>query len=267
MTVSCFGRVAGLVLLLALAGCGKSGGPRSGVGHPLPASHLVARCEPGTPGGRLVIAVTGTPATFNPLFAYDEASDAATRLLFGSLVNLDQASQEVRPGLAESWSVTPDGKTWTFNLRHDVRWSDRRPLTADDVVFTWNSVMLNPRYNRVSYELFRINGTNFDVSKVDDFTVRVVTPVVFAPFLEYFGGVAILPKHALEASVSGGGFQKAYAAGAPAEWIVGCGPYRLKEFQPNKSPLLERNPEYWVADSTGQRLPYFDKVLLVSCAS
>jgi peptide/nickel transport system substrate-binding protein len=163
--------------------------------------------------------------------------------------------------------VTPDGKTWTFNLRHGVRWSDGRPLTADDVVFTWNEVMYNPNYNKVSYDLFRIHGTNFGVSKTDDFTVRVATPEVFAPFLEYFGGMAILPQHTLATAVSTRRFVQAYPTDAPPGWIVGCGPYRLKEFQQDKYTLLERNPEYWVADREGRRLPYFDEVMLTPHAS
>ena len=53
-------------------------------------------------------------------------------------------SQQIEPGLAESWTNSPDGKTWTFKLRKNLRWSDGEPLTADDVVFTCNDVDLQP---------------------------------------------------------------------------------------------------------------------------
>src|ERR1035441_2779346 len=85
--------------------------------HPLPASPLVAQGEPGQPGGRLGIAASASPRTFNPLFSADGASAGIIRLLFSSLVNMDQATQEPGPGLAESWSLAPDQKTWTFKLR------------------------------------------------------------------------------------------------------------------------------------------------------
>jgi peptide/nickel transport system substrate-binding protein len=260
MTVSNFGRAAILALVLGLSGCGQNGGSHRDAGHPLPSSHLVAQCEPGLRGGRFVIAAPASPRTFNPLFAFDSASDAITRLLFGSLVSMNLVTHEAGPGLAESWSVTPDGKTWTFKLRPGLLWSDGQPLTADDVVFTWNSVMYNPDFNKITYDLFRIGGKNFEVTRVDDVTVRVVTPEVFAPFVEFFGCVQILPKHALEWSVTNGKFPAAYAVNTPPERIVGCGPYRVKEFRANQSTLLERNPEYWVADRQGQRLPYFDEV-------
>src|SRR2546426_864961 len=129
---------AGLLvaLLVALAGCGKQSAPRP-AGHPLPPSALIAQCEPGKPGGRLLIGAAASPRTFNPILANDAASDGVIRLLNASLVNMNLTSQELTPGLAQSWSIAADQKTWTFNLRPGVRWSDGEPLTADDVVFTW----------------------------------------------------------------------------------------------------------------------------------
>ena len=249
-------------LLAVAAGCGKPSAPAPPAGHLLPAPRI-ARCEPGQPGGRLTLVMPGPPRTFNPLLALDAASDEIVRMIFGSLVNLDLTTQEVEPGLAESWSVEPDGRTWTFKLRPGVRWCDGRPLTADDIVFTWNEVMYNPDMNRTTYDLFRIGGTNFAVSKVDDLTVRVVTPEVYAPFLEYFGGVTILPKHAIGEAVQSRRFLSVYPVGARPQQIVGCGPYRVKQCQPDQSVLLERNPEYWMVDKQGRRLPYLDEVLLV----
>ncbi len=253
-------------LLIVTAGCGKLSAPAPPAGHPLPAP-LVARCEPGQPGGRLTLVIPAPPRTFNPLLAEDNASDEVVRMIFGSLVKLDWTTQEVGPGLAESWSVGPDGKTWTFKLRPGLRWSDGQPLTVDDVVFTWNEVMYNPDMNRITYDLFRVGGTNFAVSKVDDLTVRVVTPEVYAPFVEYFGGVPILPKHAIGEAVQTRRFLWVYPINARPQQVVGCGPYRVKQSQPDQFVLLERNPEYWEVDRQGRRLPYFDEVMLVAVNS
>src|SRR5260221_2873866 len=254
-------RAASLALVFLLAGCGRSGNSRTKTGHPLPPSPLVSREDPGQSGGRFVIAAANSPKTFNPLFASDGASDGIVRFLFASLVQLNFSTQQPGPGLAESWSVEPDQKTWTFKLRQGVRWSDGKPFSAEDVVFTWNEIMYNPELNRLTFELFRINGKPFAVSKVDDFTVRVVTPEVYAPFLEFFGGVPILPRHSLEAALKERRFAKAYDVTMPPEQIIGCGPYCIKESQPGKFTLLARNPEYWVTDTAGSRLPYFDEIL------
>jgi len=267
MTALSFSRVAWLGFFLALAGCGKQSNSKPHEGHPLPPSPLIAKCEPGQAGGCFVIASAASPNTFNPLFSTSSASDGIARLIFGSLVHLDMVTQEPGPGLAESWSVAADQKTWTFKLRQGVRWSDGQPLTADDVVFTWNDIMYNPEFNRITFELFRIGGRNFAVSKEDDVTVRVVTPEVFAPFIEFFGSVPILPKHVLEGAVKEKVFPIAYSIKTRPDRIVGCGPYRMKEFRLGQFTLLERNPEYWVVDRQGRRLPYFDEVKVIDSRS
>ena len=261
MTAPSFSRVALLGIVLGLAGCGKPGAAKPGAAHPLPSPPLIAKGDPGQPGGRFVIAASASPKTFNPLFAVDSPSDSIIRLLFASLVNMDWATQQPGPGLAESWSVAPDQKTWTFKLRQGVRWSDGEPLTADDFVFTWNDIMYNREFNRVTFDPFRIGGQQFAVTKLDDFTLQVVTSEVFAPFVEFFGSVPVLPKHALESAAKAKVFPMAYGVNSKPSRIVGCGPYRLKEFRLGQFTLLERNPEYWVADSQGRRLPRFDEVM------
>ncbi len=245
-----------------LSGCGKSSSSPSG--HPLPPSPLVSKAEPGQFGGKLTIAIPGSPRTFNPVEPPDLASDFIARLLFSALVRMDWATQEAGPGLAESWNVEADGKTWTFHLRQGVRWSDGARLTADDVLFTWNDVMLNPDLHNFTYEVFSINGKHFTISKMDDYTVRVVTPEVFAPFLEFFGTVSILPKHKLEAAVRQRAFRGAYASDSRPENIVGSGPYRLSEVKLGAYTLLERNPEFWITDKQGRRLPYIDRIQVVT---
>jgi peptide/nickel transport system substrate-binding protein len=260
MTAPSFSRIILLGIALALAGCGKPAAVKPSAPHSLPPAPLLAKGEPGRHGGRMVIAVTASPKSFNPLFALDSTSDGIIRLLFASLVNLDWATQQPGPGLAESWSVAPDQKTWTFKLRQGVRWSDGEPLTADDVVFTWTDIMYNRELNRLTFDLFHIGGKAFAVSKVDDFTVQVVTPEVFAPFVEFFGGVPILPKHVLESVVKAKVFPATYGVHSKPNRIVGCGPYRLKEFRLGQFTLLERNPEYWVTDRQGSRLPCIDEV-------
>ena len=258
----CFTGCWVVVLGVLLCGCGKSSSSISS--HPLPASPLISKAEPGQFGGKLTIAIPGSPRTFNPVEPPDLASDFIARLLFSSLVRMDWASQEVGPGLAESWNVEADGKTWTFHLRQGVRWSDGTRLTVDDVLFTWNDVMLNPELHNFTYEIFNINGKHFTVSKVDDSTVRVVTPEVFAPFLEFFGTVSILPKHKLDAALRQHAFRGAYSADGRPQNIVGCGPYRLREVKPGAYTLLERNPEFWMTDKQSRRLPYIDQIQVVS---
>jgi peptide/nickel transport system substrate-binding protein len=250
--------------LLCLWACGKKesadkGAPQT-VAAPLPEKPLVARCEPGTPGGRLVIATFGDPKTFNPITENESNSQDIIRFLFSGLVSVDTPTQEVGPGLAESWKAEADQKTWTFVLRKGVVWSDGRPLTADDVVFTWE-VIYHPEIDNVTADLFKIDGKKFEVTKLDALTVRVVTPEPYAPFIEYFGSVPIIPRHVLEPAVKEKRFASAYGINTPPTELVGCGPFKLKQFKPGEFTLLERNPSYFAVDMKGQRLPYLDAVM------
>ena len=245
-------------------GCGKKSennpAGNAAANYPLPDPPLVDNCTPGVPGGRLVIATFGDPKTFNPITANEQSSEEIYRHLFAALLGFDVPSQTVMPGLAESWTNAPDGKTWTFHLRKNLRWSDGEPLTADDVVFTWDAIY-NPGIDNVTRDLFIVDGKKFTVTKADDLTIQVVTPEIYAPFLENFGGVPILPKHILEKFVADKTFTSAYGVNWDAARIVGSGPFRLKEYKPAQSILLERNPYFFEVDSNGQRLPYFDNII------
>jgi peptide/nickel transport system substrate-binding protein len=252
-----------LVASVVLSGCGKkptAAPEKSAASYSLPEPPLLADCAPGIPGGRLVIATYGDPKTFNPITANESSSEEIYRHLFASLLGYDWTTQQVTPGLACAWTNAPDGRTWTFTLRKNLRWSDGEPLTADDVIFTWD-VIYDPAIDNVMRDAFVIGGKKFTITKVDDLTIQVVTPDVYAPFLENFGGVPILPKHILAKSVADKTFTSAYGVNWKPADIVGSGPFRLKEYKPAQYILLERNPYFMEVDTKGQRLPYFDNII------
>ena len=191
-TVALFGAAA-----LCLSGCGdknssmENSSSESAANYPLPDPPVVVDCHAGVRGGRLIVSELGDPKTFNYITANEQSSNDILRFLFWSLLNLDEPTQEVKPGLADSWTNSPDGRTWTFHLRKNLCWSDGAPLTADDVVFTWNDIIYNPKIDNVTRDGFIIDGKKFKITKVDDLTVQVEAPVVYAPFLVNFGaGVA-----------------------------------------------------------------------------
>src|SRR5258708_17540095 len=256
--------LVGFFLAGIVAGCGTTVQPfasQPAASIPLPEHPLIAPCEPGIPGGRLVIATFGDPKTLNPITADDLSSRDIYRLLFSCLVNFDWPSQQATPGLADAWSVGTDNKTWTFKLRKGLLWSDGQPLTADDVVFTYNDLVYNPDFVNVTSDMVRVEGKNFQVSKVDDYTVQIVTPEIFAPLLEAVYNVYILPRHKLAQTVKDKSFTAAYNAETKPEDVVGCGPFRLKQYKSGEYTLMERNPYFWEVDKQGQRLPYFDTVI------
>jgi peptide/nickel transport system substrate-binding protein len=256
---------ASILLAVIFSGCGKNSktaAPESSaINYPLPEPPLVADCVPGIPGGRLVLATFGDPKTFNPIMQNETSSVTVNRYLFESLLNFDGITGELEPGLVESWTNTPDGKTWTFKLRKNLRWSDGEPLTADDVTFTWD-VIYNPEIVNTLSALFIVSGKKFVVTKMDDVTVQVVTPEIYAPFLENFCNMPILPKHILAKTVINNTFTSAYGVNWKPEDIIGSGPFRLKEYKQGQFVLLERNPYFLEVDKKGERLPYFDNIIL-----
>ena len=248
-----------------LCGCGKRSGnaipEKSAASYPLPEPPVVANCAPGKQGGRLVIAVYRDPKTFNPITTDESSSGVIIRHLFWSLCQFDVAKQEVKPGLAESWTVAPDQKTWTFKLRKGLRWSDGEPLTADDVVFTFQALYDTNSVNPLA-DYQKVKGKPFAVSKVDDLTVQMVTPEIYAPFLESCAAnVSIIPKHKLAADLAERKFDSAYGINTPPPDLVGSGPFKLKEYRPGELALLERNPYFLEVDKNGTRLPYFDNII------
>jgi peptide/nickel transport system substrate-binding protein len=253
-------------LLACLSGCGRKAETtlteKSAASYPLPDPPVVVNCGPGVPGGKFIVDEVGDPKTFNYIMANESSSIDICRFMFWSLLNFDVPTQTVKPGLAESWTNLPDGRTWIFKLRKNLRWSDGAPLTADDVVFTWNDVIYNPKINNVTRDAFIIHGKKFTITKLGDWTIKVVTPEIFAPFLAGFGaGVPIMPRHILGKSVADGTFASAYGINSNPSQIVGSGPFRLKEYKPAQYTLLERNPYFCEVNTNGTRLPYFDDVI------
>jgi peptide/nickel transport system substrate-binding protein len=127
--------------------------------------------------------------------------------------------------------------------------------------FTWD-VIYNPDIDIRSWPTHCVRMGQISRSpKVDDLTVQVVTPDIYAPFLENFGGVPIVPKHILAKTVADKTFTSAYSKNWKPQDIIGSGPFRIKDYKPAQSILLERNPYFFEVDSNGQRMPYFDNII------
>ncbi|MCI0746742.1 MAG: ABC transporter substrate-binding protein [Verrucomicrobia subdivision 3 bacterium] len=255
-----------LSMCFLLCGCGqKQQSARSGADTaPLPEKPRVVSAEPGVRGGRMRLANFAEPKTFNPITAAETSSFDLIYLMFDGLVKKNFVTQEMEPGLAERWTVGPDQKTWTFHLRKGVRWSDGQPFTADDVIFTYNDVIYNTNIVNVKVDFIRVGGKNFEVTKIDDYTVKVVTPDIYAPFLEYFGHHnRIVPRHILSKAVANKTFESAYGVNTQPSELIGTGPFRLVQHKPGQFSLFERNPHYWSVDSKGTRLPYVDNVIVM----
>ena len=97
------------------------------------------------------------------------------------------------------------------------------------------------------------------VTALDDYTVRFVLPVPFAPFLRSVG-TAIYPQHVLEPHVNDGTFAETWDIDTDPAEIIGTGPFTIERYDPGERVVLQRNPSYWLKDAAGNRLPYLDTI-------
>jgi peptide/nickel transport system substrate-binding protein len=227
---------------------------------------LVVAGEPGRPGGRLVASLRSDPKTFNPLLARDAASRTVIDLLMADLVHINRRTHLSEPSVARSWAVSEDGRRYTLELRRGLRFSDGHPLDADDVLFSFE-VYLDEKVGAPQRNLLIIGGEPIRVRKDGPFRVVFELAQPYGAGERIFDLVAILPRHLLEKPYREGQWPRMWGPGTPPEEIVGLGPFRLKAHVAGERVLLERNPYYWKADSSGTRLPYLDEVLFLVVAS
>ena len=228
----------------------------------------LAACNPNslTPKSQIVLAQLGNPKTFNPALA-NEIPIVYT-YTHESLIGENGITKELEAALAEKWEFSTDRRTITFTLRPDLKWSDGRPLTADDVVFTFQDIFFNPDIPSDAQDTFRIGKDKKfpTVKKLDDRRVAIVSPESFAPLLRQMGSAPILPKHSLEKTVKNKKngkleFMSTWGIGTPPKDIVCNGMYTFENYVPNQRLTFKKNPYYWRKDDKGDAQPYIDRIV------
>jgi peptide/nickel transport system substrate-binding protein len=211
--------VAGL-LALGVAGCSSSS---SGTG------------TSSSTGTTLVVEnnpVATMTATFNPFSATSTAKTVnATALFYEPLLQFNNTQAGTHyPWLASSYTWNSDGTSITFALRTDVKWSDGKPFTADDVVYTYQLMQQNKALNYNGLPL-----TGAVANGADSVTLSFSSPQ-YTNLYNIAGQTWIIPKHIWSGQSN------------PATWTdstpVGTGPYTLAKFTP-QGFTLKANPTYW----------------------
>ena len=217
----------------------------------------------GKEGGILRFVLNADPKTLNPAIAQETSSTAVLSDLFTGLTKIELKTMQVIPDLAEKWEEKEGGRVYLFYLKKGIKWSDGEPFTADDVIFTYRDVYLNPSIPNSTGDILRAvlkkeeDIKNF-VKKIDQYTVEFRLPSPFAPFLSSLSA-PILPKHKLEKYVKEGTFMTAWNVNTDPREIVGTGPYVIKRYIKGVMVEYEANPYYYEYDEKGVRLPYIKK--------
>jgi ABC-type transport system substrate-binding protein len=217
-----------------------------------------SRADEPRNGGSLTIAFKDDVATLDPAIGYDWQNWALIKSVFNTLMDYEPGTTKLRPMLAESYTVSQDGLTYTFKLRPGVTFHNGRVLTADDLVYSLERTV-NPKTQSPGQSFFAV------IAGFDDFThgksehlggVRAVDPGTLeiklsqpsAPFLHVmalnFG--AAVPKEEVERA--GGDFGK---------HPVGTGAFVFKDWQLGQRIVLERNPAFFE-----KGIPHLDQLVV-----
>ena len=177
--------------------------------------------------------------SINPFTGILAESYEIFQLQYSTLLSTSSADFTPDSGLAESWEASADGLTWTYTLRPDLLWSDGTPLTANDVVYTFERI-LNGRYEQRNYGNYVRNITS--VEATDDRTV-VMTTREPSPIMERLA-VYILPEH-VWSSVDAKAVKSFANEPEPGQTLVGSGPFLVVERRTGQFIRMVANDNYY----------------------
>ncbi|AFZ58083.1 ABC transporter substrate-binding protein [Anabaena cylindrica FACHB-243] len=215
---------------------------------------------------QLVTSILSDPKTFN--YALNSDANNIFGYTYEGLISQNPLTGKLEPNLAESWQVSEDKLKITFTLRDNLKWSDGQPLTADDVVFSYNDIYLNEAIPTNVRDILRIgkDGKFPTIKKIDKRRVEFSIPEPFRPFLQN-SGVPILPAHALRESIQTKDqdgkpkFLTKWGVDTPPEELIVNGPYKLERYDTSQRVIFRRNPYYWRKDAQGNPQPYIQRII------
>ena len=230
--------------------------------------------EIGKRGGLLVKSLLGaSPKTFNYWISNDSTSSSLASLMYVGLVNRDPWTGEIIPDLAKKFEIKKAGRQILVYLREKLEWSDGELITADDVLFTWNKIV-KERFERLgTIDTVSFKGEFPKIKKINDYLVSFETKEPFAPLLSSLS-YPIAPAHYFKKKFAAAGVdssvsaqKKAFATflgtgSDPREFIV-SGAFKLQRYIPGQRIEFVRNQRYFTFDRALQRLPYFEKLIVL----
>ena len=184
------------------------------------------------PGGEISYYLGPEPSSLNYYLETSTISATVFGLLYETLLDGNPVTLDDEPGLAERWSISEDKLTYTFWLDRRAKWSDGKPITANDVVWTFETVMKSPKTGP-----FKVDLERFDqVKAVDEFTVRWHAKEVHWSNLYTCAGLSILPQHV---------FADKKFEDLHTDFTVVSGPYQLKERREGLFLALAKRADWW----------------------
>ncbi len=202
----------------------------------------------------LVYCSEGSPENFGPMINTTGTTFDANRPIYNRLVQFKLGTTETVPGLAEKWDVSPDGKVFTFHLRHNVKWHSNalfkptRPFNADDVLFSFNRQWKDSSpYHKVSggsYDYFGDMGMNDlldSIEKVDDYTVKFTLKTPQSPFIADMA----MDFASIQSQEYADTLMKLGKPEQIDQQPIGTGPFIFVAYQQDATVRYRANKDYW----------------------
>lgn len=196
----------------------------------------------------------------DPQAAVDESSLHSAINLYDPLLypNVEKGTMEPRPHVAESWTVSPDGKTYTFKIRRGIKFHSGRELTADDIIFSMDRVL------RIKRGFFWVWAPVLEPGKtkaVDRYTARFELKDAYAPFLGTLLLLFVMDKDLIMANLRPGPFGEFgdYGAALLERTDAGSGPYKMERWERATEMVMARFDDYWRGWKPGQITKVFYK--------
>lgn len=204
--------------------------------------------EPAQTGGVVIHVNTSDIRTLHPHLYTDTYSGIIATSIYEFLANGSAIDGTPVPGLADYWEVGDDGVTYTFYIAENATWHDGEPVTADDVVFSFDSMLDE---NTLSVRRSGVVLALDSYQKVDDKTVQLIAKEPLATFVqETAGTVGIIPKHIWEGVPVADWGADPGSTGQDAARVIGSGPFKFKEWLLGDHASITRNDEYWDSENT-----------------
>ena len=222
--------------------------------------YLQSQLPIGKFGGSFASSILGEPKTFNPYNANDATSAELSEIMYDGLTQTNPTDGSVMVKLAKKIDILKDNKTYIIHLRKGLKWSDGKPITADDVYFTYNTIIFGGFGDGATKDVMTIDGKLPTIEKLDDYTVKFTTPKPFAPFLRNLSA-SIVPKHIFKYATDKGKeyFLTYQSIDTKPKDLVTSGAFKLKEYVPSQRVIFEKNPNYYIINKNNEKLPYIDK--------
>ena len=222
--------------------------------------YLESQLPVGKFGGEYITSTIGEgPKTFNPFTSTDATSSTMADIMYDGLFSSNPMTGEVVPKLAKAIKI--DKNKYIIELRKGIKWSDGKPITADDVIFTWKDIIFAGLGNTSVRDGMIIDGQLPIIKKIDNYTVEFIITKPFAPFLRMLSA-PIAPKHYFAKDKNWQeNFDRFLATNTNPKEMVTSGAYRLKEYVPAQRVVFVKNPNYYMINKNGQKLPYIEKLI------